>query len=131
MTVQFSDDVRNGMLDAVETVIGTAPTLEIRSGAQPATCATADSGTVLATITLPSDWLANAASNSKAKSGTWQDLAADAGGTPGHWRIKVGGTCKMQGSAGTSGTDMILDAATLTLGQTFTINSFTLNMGGG
>lgn len=131
MTVQFSDDVRNGMLDAVETVIGTAPTLEIRSGAQPATCATADSGTVLATLTLPSDWMANAGSAAKAKLGTWQDLLADASGTPGHWRIKAGGACKMQGSAGTSGTDMILDAATLTANQTFTINTFTLNIGGG
>lgn len=66
MTVQFSTTVRNAMLDVIETSIGTAPTLEIRSGAAPATCATAASGTVLATLVLPLDWMSNAASGAKA-----------------------------------------------------------------
>lgn len=121
------------MLEAIETIIGTSVSLEVRSGAPPATCATADSGTVLATIALPSDWAANAAAASKAKSGTWEDLLADASGTPGHFRIKVGGACKMQGTAGVAGggIDMVLDAATLTAGQKFTVNTFTLGIGGG
>ena len=132
MAFQFSVATRNAALDAIETTIGTAPTLEIRTGAAPATCATADSGTVLATMTLPSDWLAAAASGSKALSGTWQDTSADAAGTAGHFRIKAGATCHIQGSvtATGGGGDMTLDNAVLASGQQVTITSFTITAGG-
>jgi hypothetical protein len=60
MTVQQSVTVRNAKLDAVETAIGVSPVLKIRTGAPPANCAAADTGTVLATCTLPSDWMAAA-----------------------------------------------------------------------
>lgn len=53
MTIQLSTDVRNARLDVIESTIGASPTLEIRDGAPPANCAAADSGTVLATLTLP------------------------------------------------------------------------------
>lgn len=85
MTIQFSVAVRNAKLDAIEVAIGTSAILKIRTGAVPANCAAADSGTVLATCNLPSDYFANAASGQKAKSGTWEDTAADAPGTAGHW----------------------------------------------
>ncbi len=97
MSFQFDVASRNAALDALETTIGASPTLEIRSGAPPANCAAADTGTVLATLALPADWLANAASGSKGLSGAWQDLSADAGGLAGHFRIKSGATCRMQG----------------------------------
>ena len=87
MAIQLSVAVRNARLDAVESTIGTTAVLKIRTGAAPASCATADSGTVLATATLPSDWLAAASSGSKAKSGTWEDTSADASGTAAHYRI--------------------------------------------
>ena len=95
MAFQFSTTSRNAALDAIEAAIGTSAVLKIRTGAAPATCGTADSGTVLATMSLPSDWLAAASSGSKAKSGTWQDAAADAAGTAGHFRIYAsdGTTC--------------------------------------
>ena len=132
MAFQFSVASRNAALDAIETTIGTAPTLEIRTGAAPATCATADSGTVLATMTLPSDWLAAAGSGSKALSGTWHDTSADAAGTAGHFRIKAGATCHIQGSvtATGGGGDMTLDNAVLASGQQVTITSFTITAGG-
>lgn len=62
MALQLSTTVRNARLDQIESQIGTAPILTIRTGAAPANCGTANSGTVLATLTLPSDWLAAAAS---------------------------------------------------------------------
>jgi hypothetical protein len=132
MAFQFSTAARNAALDAIETAIGAAPTLEIRSGAAPASCAAADSGTVLATMALPSDWLAAAAAGSKALSGTWQDAAADAAGTAGHFRIKAGATCHIQGSvtATGGGGDMTLDNTNIAVGQQITITSFTLNAGG-
>jgi hypothetical protein len=135
MAVQLDQTTRNAVLDAVESTNGTSCCLEIRSGAQPADCATVGSGTVLATINLPSDWMSNAASGSKAKLGVWQDAAADNTGTAGHFRVyrsqatKDNTTCFMQGSAGTSGTDMILDSTNFSAGQPFTVNSFTLGAG--
>lgn len=130
MAIQFSTTVRNARLDAIETAISTAPTLEIRTGAQPANCAAADSGTVLATIVLPSDWLAAAASGQKAiAGGPWQDASADNAGTAGHFRIKQGATCHLQGSCGQGTGDMSLDNATLTAGQQFQVTAFTLTDG--
>lgn len=129
MAVQLSTAVRNARLDAIETTISTSPTLEIRTGAVPANCAAADSGTVLATLTLPSDWMAAASGGAKALSGTWQDASADATGTAAHFRIKQGATCHIQGTVGTSGTDMIVDSVSFTAGQQFTVTAFTLSDG--
>lgn len=131
MALQLSVDVRNARLDAVESTIGASPVLKIRSGAAPADCATADSGTVLATITLPVDWMAAAASGSKAKSGTWQDPSADATGTPAHFRIyeSTATTCHLQGTVGVGTGDLQVDSASFTAGQSFTITAFTLTDG--
>jgi hypothetical protein len=132
MAFQFSTTVRNAALDQMETTIGTAPTLEIRSGTVPANCAAADSGTVLATITLPSDWSNAASGGSKTLLGTWQDTSADATGTAGHFRLKQGATCHIQGTvtATGGGGDMTLDNTSLASGQQFTVTGFTLNAGG-
>lgn len=133
MAIQFSVTVRNARLDAIETAVGTSAVLRIRSGAAPATCATADSGTVLATINCPSDWLAAAASGSKSISGTWQDLSADATGTAGHFRLydSTGTTCHIQGTvtATGGGGDMEVTNTSFTAGQSFTVNTFTLTDG--
>lgn len=133
MAIQLSTSVRNARLDAIETAIGTSAVLKIRTGAAPANVATADSGTVLATMTLPSDWLAAAASGTKAKSGTWQDLTADATGTAGHWRIYAsdGTTAHMQGTitATSGGGDMELDNTSIASGQSVTISTFILTDG--
>jgi hypothetical protein len=133
MAVQLSVTVRNARLDAIETAISTSAVLKIRTGAQPADCATADSGTVLATLSLPSDWMAAASSGSKAKSGTWQDTSADATGTAAHWRLYAsdGTTCHAQGTvtATGGGGDMTVDNVSFASGQSFTVTSFTLTDG--
>ena len=132
MAFQFSTAARNAALDAFETNIGTAPTLEIRTGTVPANCAAADSGTVLVTMTLPSDWLAAASGGSKTISGTWQDLSADATGTAGHFRVKQGATCHIQGTVTiTAGVgDMTLDNTSIATGQQVTITACTISIGG-
>jgi hypothetical protein len=133
MAVQFSVAVRNARLDAIETAIGTSAVLKIRTGAQPADVATADSGTVLATLNLPSDWLAAASSGSKAKSGTWQDASADATGTAAHFRLYAsdGATAHLQGSvtATGGGGDLTVDNTSFAAGQNFTVTSFTITDG--
>lgn len=131
MALQYSVAVRNAQLDAFEVTIGTAPLLHIRSGAPPANCAAADTGTLLASITLPSDWMLAAAAGVKDKTGTWQDTSADGTGTAGHFRIKdsTNTTCHMQGTVGTSGADMIVDNTSFNTGQAFTVNSFQIQAG--
>lgn len=133
MAIQLSTTLRNDRLNQIETTIGTSPILQIRSGAVPANCAAADSGTLLASMNLPSDWLAAAASGSKAKLGTWTDSSADASGTAGHFRIKdsTGATTHMQGTitATGSGGDMTLSTTSITAAQVVSVDTFTINEG--
>lgn len=131
MAIQLSASVRNARLDTIESTIGASAVLKIRSGAAPADVATADSGTVLATLTLPSDWMAAASGGTKAKSGTWQDASADATGTAAHFRIYAndGTTAHLQGTvtATGGGGDLTLDNVSIASGQSVTITSFTLD----
>lgn len=133
MTLQFSVTVRNARGDAIETAIGASAKLKIRSGAAPANCAAADTGTVLASMDLPSDYMAAASSGVKGKSGTWQDSSADAAGTAAHFRIYAndGTTCHMQGTVtATDGAgDMKVDNVIFALGQSFTITTFNITEG--
>ncbi len=132
MTIATSVAVRNGALDSFETTVGASAVLKIRTGAPPATCATSDSGTVLATLALPSDWMAAADSGSKAMSGTWQDASADADGVAGHFRIYAndGTTCHLQGTITLSGDggDMIIDNTNIATGQNITVMSFSITI---
>lgn len=133
MAIKMSVTVRNARLDAIETAIGVSAVLKIRTGAPPANISDADSGTVLATLNLPSDWMAAASGGSKAMAGTWQDASADAAGTAGHFRIYAsnGTTQHIQGTitATGGGGDMELDNTNIAAGQSVTITSFTLTDG--
>lgn len=130
MTVQLSPAARNALLDAIETAIGITPILRIRTGAQPANTAATRSGTVLATVTLPSDWMAAASGGSKALSGTWSDASADAAGTAAHFEImdSTGTTCHLQGSvtATGGGGDMTVDNVVFAAAQAFSVSAFTI-----
>lgn len=132
MALQYSIAVNNARLDQVETTVGTAPRLQLRSGPPPANCAAAASGTLLAELTLPSDWMANAASASKAKAGVWSGTGS-AAGTIGHFRIldSSGATCHAQGTVTASGGggDMTVDNTSIANGQSVQVDTFTLNSG--
>jgi len=133
MALQYSTAVRNARLDVVESTIGTSAVLKIRTGAAPANCAAADSGTVLATVNLPSDWMAAASGGTKALSGTWQDASADATGTAAHFRLYAsdGTTCGAQGTVTITGGggDMTVDNTSFVAAQVFTVTGFTLTAG--
>lgn len=133
MAIQKSVALRNAELDVGETTIGATPVLKIFTGAAPANCAAANTGTELWTETLPSDWAAAASSGSKALSGTWSNTAI-ATGEAGHWRLYAsdGTTCHMQGTCTASGGggDMILDNTSIASGQTVTVTTFTRTAGG-
>jgi hypothetical protein len=98
--IQYSADIRNARLQSDETVVGTSPILVIFGGAaKPATCATADAGSALGTLALPSDWQAAPSGGAAAKAGTWEDTAADDTGIARYWRMYESGPgdCHMQG----------------------------------
>jgi hypothetical protein len=130
MSLQFSTSVRNAMLDVIESTIGTSAVLKIRTGDAPATCADGDSGTVLASITLASDWAAAASGGSKAWSNMpISDSSIDATGTAGHFRLYAsdGTTCHVQGTVTLTGGggDLTVDSLSFIVTQTFNITSWT------
>jgi hypothetical protein len=133
MTIQLSVTVRNARADATETTIGASPHLRIYTGSPPADCATAEAGTLLADLTLPSDWMAAASGGGKGMAGTWQDASANANGEAGHFRILDSGltTCHMQGTvSGTGGSgDLKLQSTTIAIAGPITITEFTLTEG--
>ncbi len=55
MSIEPTTSMCNVRPDAIETDVGTSEILKIRTGVQPANCAAAESGTVLATLNSPSD----------------------------------------------------------------------------
>ncbi|TXH52531.1 MAG: hypothetical protein E6Q97_15415 [Desulfurellales bacterium] len=128
MALQLSVAVQNARLDAIETTIGATAKLLIYSGSAPANCAAAATGTLLATLTLPSDWMSAASSGDKAKTGTWTGTASGGSATsPTHFRLAAndGTTIGLQGTAGVGSGDLSFDG-TITSGQTITISGFTL-----
>jgi len=130
MALRLDDDVRNDLLDGIDSTFNSG-TLEIRSGAQPASANDVATGTVLATITLPADAFAAAASGSKAKLGTWSDAAADATGTAGYFRMNNGAdTRRIDGdiTITSGGGELELDSLSITIGQVVTVATFTLTM---
>ena len=129
MAIQYSDTIYLGQLDLVESSAGASAKLYIFSGSAPANCGAADTGTLLATLTLPADWMAAASGTSKVLAGSWTGTASGGSATaPTHFRIKnnAGSTVHVQGTSGVGSGDLSLNGA-VTSGQTITISSFTLN----
>ncbi len=128
MAVQLSVAARTAMAAAIETTVGPSPLLRIYSGAQPANCAAAASGTLLAEMALPSDW-STQATGVLTMAGTWQDASANAAGTAGHYRLTdtAGTTCHEQGSvtATGGGGDLTLDNVVIESAQQVVVTSWT------
>jgi hypothetical protein len=129
MTIQFAQSTAHAMLDAIETDLGASPVLTLRSGSPPATCAGADTGTLISTIAMAANAFADAASWAKAISGALQDASADNAGTLGHWRIKTSGAVtKLQGTitATGGGGDMTVDNTNVAAGQQIDVSSLSI-----
>ncbi len=99
MTLQRSVAARDAANNGYSTTLGTTGvTLLLFTGAPPANCAAADSGTTLATLSLPSTPLGSSSSGTISKSGTWSGTASGTG-TAGYYRLKAsGGACVEQGT---------------------------------
>jgi hypothetical protein len=131
MAIQFSTTVRNNRLDQIEASTGNSAKLYLYSGSVPANCAAADPAGLLATLTLPSDWMNGASGGTKTLSGGSWTGTASAGGTAISFRVKdnTGTTTHIQGTVGTSGTDLVLDNNVLATSQTINITTFTFTDG--
>lgn len=134
------------MLDnAVNTVLneGTGPAIiNIYSGALPADCETADTGTLLGTCVMNATPFAAAADqvpNAQIAVNTvTDDPDAAAGGTATHFRAfsSNAGTdasklnCHIQGSAGEAAdsTDMTLDVKLIVIGGSIAVTAWTIGM---
>lgn len=131
-TLQYSTIVRTNKMAQIESTIGTAPLLELRSGAIPANCAAARTGTLLAQAALPSDWL-TASGPVLSKNGTWT-VTGLAAGTIGYFSILRAGSpneVDMQGDVTVTGGGgaMEVDNTSIGVGQVVTVNTFTLTCG--
>lgn len=130
MAVKWSATVRNAVLDAWETAMGTAVVVRIYSGSAPANVGDTATGTMLVTYTLASDWASAASAGSKTLASLPIAGTAAATGTAGYYRIWASGatTCHEQGSvtATGGGGDMTISNTSITSGQAINITGFTL-----
>lgn len=133
MALQFSVGLRNSRADRIEAYVGASAVMKIRTGTVPANCAAADSGSVLATLNLPADWMNDASAGAVTLKGTWADASCDATGLAGHFRVyrADGTTCELQGTVTVSGGggDLTLSSVSLAAGGTLTITAFTITEG--
>lgn len=128
MAAGYNVLLRNAQLDAITTFAGNGALLRIYDGTRPATGGSAT--TKLAEFTLGSPF--DAAASSGALTPTLPaDTTGLAAGTATWARIvKSDGTTHVADiSAGTSGTDVVLNTATISVGVAVSVTSFTITAG--
>ena len=122
----------NGVVDLLDGGAG-AGYIEIRTGSQPATVATAASGTLLGTVTLSDPAFGNATNASPSvasASAITNDSSADASGTAGWFRAYDStGAAVIDGSitATGGGGDLTLDTVSIVAGGVISITSWTVS----
>lgn len=114
---------------------GTAGHIKIFTGSMPATCETADSGTLLSTLTLSVTAFGAATDPGTTGLATataaaiTSDTNAAATGTAGYFRAyDSAGVCIVQGTVGTSLADMILNTTSISAGSTVAITSWIVTL---
>jgi hypothetical protein len=115
----------NAALDARNAKLNTG-TVEIRSGAA-ADIDSAPTGTVLVTFTLPGTAFGSAANRIATMNSVTPVTAtvANIGGTVHYVAKESGGAVSRVGSAGTSGSDMILNTLAWSIGDDVSVTAWT------
>jgi len=130
MALQYSTTHRNNAMNDLTTQVGTSGVLKIWTGTAPATCATADTGTLLATLTCSASAFAAAASGGVLTLNAITSASAAATGTAGYFRIYPSAATStnavVQGACGTSGADLNLNSTSITSGVTVSVTSWTI-----
>jgi len=128
MVTRVSDAARTNQVNG-HTAALNGGYLEIRTGTQPATVATAASGTLLGTLTLSATAFAPASGGSAAANAITGDSSADATGTAGWFRAYTsGGVAYSDGAVGTSGAELNLNSTSIVAGGTINVTSWTVSV---
>jgi hypothetical protein len=134
MATRITTARQNAACDSVVDAIDTgapASTLELRSGAQPASANDADAGSLLATFDLPDPCFGGAAAG-VATANAIAAVTGDADGTAGHFRVKDGaGTVVMDGDVGVGSGELQLNTDTISIGVDVEITAWTVTMPSG
>ena len=125
MATGYNVLLRNAQLDAITTFAGSAAKLRIYDGARPATGGTAT--VLLGEFTLGSPFAAAASAGSLSPT-LPANVTGLAAGTATWFRITKsdGTTHVLDGSAGVSATDLILNTATVSIGVALSTTAFTV-----
>ena len=127
MTTGYATTLRNAQLDAITTAVGNAGKLQIYDGTRPATGGTATTKLVEFTLGSPFASAAAAGVLSPTLPSATTGITA---GTATWFRITTsGGSFVLDGSAGISATDLILNTATISSGVNVTVSAFTITRG--
>jgi hypothetical protein len=126
MALSYLVATRNARLDAITTSAGASALLRIYDGARPATAGTAT--TLLAELTCNATFAPAASAGVLTLNAITQDSSANATGTATWFRIvkSDGTTFVMDGSVGTSGSDLNLSTTAIVLTQPVSVTSFVI-----
>jgi len=129
MTIALDSSIRNAGVDAITTRAGNAALLRIYDGSRPATGGTAT--TLLAELTCGTPFAASASGGVLTLGSITADSSANATGTATWFRIvkSDGTTFVMDGSIGTSGSDLNLNTTSIVSGANVSISSATFTAG--
>ena len=125
-----SREAKMARLWALVDTIGENPTIELRSGGQPATCEAMPNGLPMAIFDLPAEWM-KAEGNALYKT-VWPDAPAEITGAMGNFRIcDKEGKCHLQGSVSAAGMggDLVVANNSVREGQTIEIIAFSMTDG--
>lgn len=125
MALGYAAALRNSRLQAIVDLAGANAKVRIYSGSRPATGGTAT--TQLAELTCGAT-LGTISTGVLTFGAITQDTSADASGTASWFRVvkSDGTTHVMDGSCGTSGSDMNMVTTSVTAGQPVSISSWTI-----
>lgn len=127
MAAGYVTSLRNAQLDAITTAVGNAGKLQIYDGTRPATGGAPTNKLAEFILGTPFSAAAAAAALSPNLPANTTGLA---NGTATWFRITTSaGAFVIDGSAGISGTDLILNSATISVGVTVSVTGFTINRG--
>lgn len=132
MAIQLSATVRNAMGDSITTATGASGLLRIYSGTIPASVSASITGTLLATPVLNATMAPGSSSGVLTYNAITTDSSAAATGTASHFRQwkSDGTTGVLQGTVGTSGSDLNLNTTSIVSGGPVAISSCVLTMPG-
>lgn len=131
LNLKYAVAAKNAKLDALTTQIGASALLRIYDGTQPTNPDTAIGAQVLlAELVCNATFAAAASGGVLTANAIANDSSANATGTASWFRLTTsGGTAKVDGTVGTSGTDMIIDNVSITAGQVVSCTSLTFTSG--